>query len=64
MGSGKNDSRQSTSDLDVENDKKVEPNFDDARDEPDSTIPKTITSNWQMAQAFDAYLKTESQGNF
>ena len=38
-----NMSRRSSDFLINENDEKVESNFDDARDEPDSTIPTTIT---------------------
>ena len=45
MDGGTNMSRLSTSDLNDENDEKVESDFDDARDEPESTNPKPITSS-------------------
>ena len=43
MAVGGNMSRQSSNFLRIENDEKVESDFDDARDKPDSLIPTPIT---------------------
>ena len=48
MAFGGNESRPSSNFLMSENDEKVESNFDDARDEPDSMIPTPITSSSRL----------------